>query len=247
LKIFIALTVSILIHVGAFFYLKNNEIIKPIEHKSHQDKNHKKTHIKYVNIKPPVKKQEIKKPKQIKPKPIKKKEPPKKEKTIPKPKKTIEPEKKIPKLVKELKKKKIVQTKKVQKETPQKVEKKKPEPINKVEELPKQFQELYKEDFKNLPKESQVFLIKHIKDIGKITEVYLEYPMISVQARQEGINVVQFTLYPNGKISTPVISKSSKYFLLDDNTIETIQAAYKDYPRPSKPTLIRIYVKYSLR
>jgi protein TonB len=70
---------------------------------------------------------------------------------------------------------------------------------------------------------------------------------MSVQARQEGINVVQFTLYPNGTISTPVISKSSKYFLLDDNTIETIQAAYKDYPRPQKPTLIRIYVKYSLR
>jgi len=53
-------------------------------------------------------------------------------------------------------------------------------------------------------------------------------------------------LHPNGKISVPKILKSSKYYILDDNSIETIERAYKDYPRPDKPTIIRIYVKYEL-
>ena len=47
-------------------------------------------------------------------------------------------------------------------------------------------------------------------------------------------------------ISDIKVIKSSRYFLLDDNTIETIKEAYSDYPRPSKPTLIKIFVNYKL-
>lgn len=230
-----------MIHVGAFFYLKNNKILRPTPHKSHQNKNHKKTHIQYVNIKPTIKKLVPKKKrlKQIENKLTKKIS---KEKNIlQKPKKIIEPKKKIPQLVKKLEEKKIIQSHKPKNENVHK------EPTYKIEKLPKEFQKLYKKEFQTLPKESQIYLIKHIKNIGKITEAYLEYPIMSVQARQQGINIIQFMLYPNGKITNPVIIKSSQYFLLDDNTVETIQAAHKDYPRPQKPTLIRIYVKYELR
>lgn len=227
MKILIALSVSILIHLGAFFYFKNHTLIQNQEYKSYKDQNHKKTNIKYVKIKPkPKTKEAIKK-------------------SRPKPKRITKPQinKKVKEIISNKKPKPI--SKPIIKHKPQPIKKNIQE--HKLEELPPEFQELYKEDFKTLPKESKVFLIKHVKDIGRITERYLEYPLMSVQGRQQGINAIQFILYPNGKITNPVIIRSSNYFLLDDNTHETIQAAYHDYPRPSKPTLIRIYVKYSLR
>ena len=75
---------------------------------------------------------------------------------------------------------------------------------------------------------------------------YIEYPYMSIHANQSGVSVVEFILYPNGTISDLKVIKSSNYFLLDDNTMETIEAAYSDYPRPPKPTVIKIYVKYIL-
>lgn len=106
--------------------------------------------------------------------------------------------------------------------------------------------ELYKDDFESFPQETKIYLLKNIKDIGKITQRYLIYPHISIRAKQHGINIVEFILYPDGKITTPKILKSSKYYILDDNSIETIERAYRDYPLPDKATIIRIYVKYEL-
>jgi len=60
------------------------------------------------------------------------------------------------------------------------------------------------------------------------------------------MNIVEFTLHPNGDISDLKISNSSGYSSLDENTIETIEYAYKDYPRPKSPTKIKIYVYYKL-
>ena len=116
----------------------------------------------------------------------------------------------------------------------------------KTDPITNSYLELYKNDFESFPEETKIFLVKNIKDIGKITERYLIYPHISIRAKQQGINIVEFILHPNGKISVPKILKSSKYYILDDNSIETIERAYKDYPRPDKPTIIRIYVKYEL-
>jgi periplasmic protein TonB len=115
-----------------------------------------------------------------------------------------------------------------------------------IDKITQSYLELYKDDFENFPSETKIYLIKNLKDIGKITQRYLIYPYIAIQAKQSGINVVEFILYPNGKITQPKILKSSKYYILDDNSIETIQQAYMDYPRPDKPTIIRIYVKYEL-
>jgi len=82
--------------------------------------------------------------------------------------------------------------------------------------------------------------------IGKITQRYLQYPEISAKTGQSGVNVVEFTLHPNGDISDLRISDSSYFTALDKNTIETIQIAYKDYPRPKEPTKIKIFVNYIL-
>lgn len=117
---------------------------------------------------------------------------------------------------------------------------------DKIDNRTKQYIKLYGDDFKNYDKVTKLFIINHIKDIGYITQQFLEYPYLSIQASQSGMNVVSFFLHPNGKITNLKIEKSSKYFLLDDNTIETIQKAYEQYPKPSKTTLIKIFVTYIL-
>jgi len=114
----------------------------------------------------------------------------------------------------------------------------------KIDNITKSYLELYKDDFDTFSEETKVYLLKNLKDIGFITERYLIYPHLSIDAKQQGLNVIEFWLYPDGKISKPKTIKSSSYFLLDDNSEETIMKAYRDYPRPQKPTVIRIYVKY---
>lgn len=115
-----------------------------------------------------------------------------------------------------------------------------------IDSVTQSYLELYKNDFDSFEEETKVYLLKNLKDIGKITERFLIYPYISVQAKQHGIAIIEFILYPNGKINDPKIIKSSGFYILDDNTEETIQKAYKNYPPPDKPTIIRIYVKYQL-
>lgn len=237
MKFYIALAISLLLHLGVYYYFSTQLNSKTPDKNtvSKKPKGSLSTQIKYVKIKP----KKISKPlKNIKQKP----QVQKKKQSKPKPHTITQP--KIIKIPKNIHSKKVI---------PQKVVKKKPIDkhiddkidIKKIDEQTKKFVDLY-ENFDAMPTKTKIFLIKHLKDIGKITERYLMYPSMSAQAGQEGINVVEFMLFKNGNISTPKIIKSSGYFLLDDNTAETIQEAYIDYPRPQKPTPIRIFVKYKL-
>ncbi|RXJ82080.1 energy transducer TonB [Arcobacter sp. F2176] len=118
--------------------------------------------------------------------------------------------------------------------------------VKMLDELTQSYIKLYGEEYNSFTKIQKVFLQKNLKDIGKITEKYLRYPDISVRTRQSGMNIIEFTLYPNGDITHPIITSSSGYEALDANTIKTIEIAYKDYPRPKEPTKIRIYVTYTI-
>jgi len=240
LKYFIAIVLSVLIHISLYFYLTYNN--KTITNKSYKTTNKEKSSkIKYIKLKPKI---------------IKKETTPKAKKTpIIKPK--IEPKVKEKKVIK----KKIIKTKvkpkhnikpkikakKVIKKEPIVKQEVKPK-VNKLKIPPKikQYIDLYGDDFEKFDKQTKLFLIKNIKDIGEVTKRFLIYPQLSVQARQDGVNVVQFMLYPNGSIKDVIIAKSSGYFMLDDNTVDTIYEAYEDYPHPKKPTLIKIFVKYRL-
>lgn len=249
MKILLVIGISLLLHFSIYLYVnkaddKTNELIKN-KYKSTNSK------ITYVNIKAPkntetkitnqhsnTKKALGQKPK-IKPK--------KKIDAKKQPKKVVKKQlkKEIKKISKKPTIKKVIPKKKILK----KVRKPIAKPIEKVEKIDRTTQtylDLYGDDFENFSKETKVYLIKNIKDIASITRIFLEYPYMSIQAGQSGVSVVEFILYPNGTISDLKIIKTSKYFLLDDNTKETIEAAYSDYPRPSKPTVIRIYVKYIL-
>ncbi len=249
MKILFALFLSLAIHLGVLGYLSYH---KKDELKIEQQKA-KKTHINYVKLLPnnqqelpkkivqnkPIKeifKEKIA-PKQNPPKVI---ELPKEAKVFELPPKVVPKEQ--PKVIEQPTSKPIVNE--IPKTETKKAEQQKPQ--ENIDKITKSYLELYKDDFDSFPQETKVYLIKNLKDIGKITQRFLIYPYISIQARQSGINVVEFILHPNGKISEPKIIKSSKYYILDDNSIETINQAYRDYPRPDKPTIIRIYVKYEL-
>lgn len=117
------------------------------------------------------------------------------------------------------------------------------ERVNK-EQVNKEIEELYGEGLYSLSLEERKFLEDNLKDIGRITQSYLKYPQIAGRTGQQGKNIVEFYLYPNGNISDLKLLTSSGYALLDNNSKHTIEIAYKDYPYPSVKTKIRIRVYY---
>ncbi|WP_231273375.1 energy transducer TonB [Helicobacter pylori] len=206
------------------------------------------------------------------PKPIEKPKP--KPKPKPEPKKPNHKHKALKK-VEKVEEKKVVEEKKEEKKiVEQKVEQKKIEekkPIkkefdpNQLSFLPKEvapprqennkgldnqtrrdIDELYGEEFGDLGTAEKDFIRNNLRDIGRITQKYLEYPQVAAYLGQDGTNAVEFYLHPNGDISDLKIIIGSEYKMLDDNTLKTIQIAYKDYPRPKTKTLIRIRVRYYL-
>ncbi|GAA7042899.1 energy transducer TonB [Helicobacter pylori] len=205
------------------------------------------------------------------PKPIEKPKP--KPKPKPEPKKPNHKHKALKK-VEKVEEKKVVEEKKEEKVVEQKVEQKKIEekkPVkkefdpNQLSFLPKEvapprqennkgldnqtrrdIDELYGEEFGDLGTAEKDFIRNNLRDIGRITQKYLEYPQVAAYLGQDGTNAVEFYLHPNGDISDLKIIIGSEYKMLDDNTLKTIQIAYKDYPRPKTKTLIRIRVRYYL-
>ena len=113
-----------------------------------------------------------------------------------------------------------------------------------VDRLTQSYIDLYGAEFESFTKIQKVFLKKHLKDIGLITQRNMFYPDVSVRTRQEGTNVVEFMLYPNGDISKVKLISSTSYDALDRASLQTIQIAHIDYPRPKKPTKIRIHMTY---
>lgn len=248
MKLALALTLSISIHLGIYLYLQDSKI--EYQTSKTPSNTNQATSINYVKLEA-APKTTIKKETQAKPKPkptpktIKKQELPKILKPI---KKKESIKKDIPKNIVKNETIKPQKTKPLIKELPKTLTPEQKE-YQKLKDTmtpkTKEYISLY-ENFEKLPPKTKIFLLKNIEWIGAITQRYLYYPTMSAQTGQEGINVVEFMLFKNGKISDPKIIKSSSYFLLDDNTLETIEAAFHEYPNPSKPTPIRINVKYKI-
>ncbi len=110
----------------------------------------------------------------------------------------------------------------------------------------KEILELYGQEFGSLNRNQREFIKSNLDSIGKITQKYLKYPLVAGKIGQEGQNIVEFYLHPNGDISELKLLTSSGFRLLDDNSIHTIKIAYKDYPYPSEKTKIRIRVTYRI-
>ncbi|WP_294957755.1 energy transducer TonB [Sulfurovum sp.] len=110
-------------------------------------------------------------------------------------------------------------------------------------------QQLYGSEFDRFTPTQKKFIKKNLSLIHRITQRTLiqnGYPDVAVRTRQEGTNVVTFYLHPNGSISGLRLQSRIGYTALDNNTLQVIRIAYKDYPRPKTTTKITFYVQYSI-
>lgn len=121
------------------------------------------------------------------------------------------------------------------------------DPINK--EVLNELQKLYGEEYDSLTKIQKAYLEKNFNNFQVITQRVLDrlgYPKLAAKLKLGGVNVVEFTFYPDGSISNLKITNSSGYKILDDYSLELIEIAYKDYPKPTTPTKLKFYVRYSI-
>ncbi len=112
------------------------------------------------------------------------------------------------------------------------------------------FYALYKDEFDHFTPNQKKFIKNNLSRIQGITQHYLNvrgYPYFAGQMGQYGVNVVEFYLLPNGDITDLKIIKPTGFEQLDQNSIDTIKTAYKDYPRPKEKTKIRFYIHYIIR
>ncbi|MDS1314517.1 TonB family protein [Aliarcobacter butzleri] len=110
-----------------------------------------------------------------------------------------------------------------------------------------ELEKLYGEEYKNFTKVQKAYLEKNLNNFQVITQRVLDrmgYPELAAKQKIGGINTVEFIFYPNGDISDLRIINSSGYSVLDKHSIELIEIAYKDYPKPTEPIKIRFRVFY---
>ncbi|SFP63015.1 energy transducer TonB [Hydrogenimonas thermophila] len=113
----------------------------------------------------------------------------------------------------------------------------------------REFYALYKDEFDHFSPDQKKFIKNNLARIQGITQHYLTvrgYPYFAGRMGQQGTNVVEFYLLPNGDITDLKIITPTGYEQLDQNSLDTIKAAYKDYPRPKEKTKIRFYIHYSI-
>ena len=128
---------------------------------------------------------------------------------------------------------------------------------NKREVLPSlsypnlKIKKLYGKSFHSFSEEQKNFITDNLDEIHRITQQTLSlkgYPSGALAGKtgQEGTNIVSFNLHPNGNITDLYLLQKVGYRILDENTLETIRTAYKDYPYPHETTRIIFHVEYSI-
>ena len=121
------------------------------------------------------------------------------------------------------------------------------EPINK--EILNELEKLYGEEYDTFTKIQKAYLEKNLNNFQVITQRVLNrlgYPKLAAKLKIGGVNIVEFMFHPDGSITGLKITNSSGYAVLDDYSLELIEIAYKDYPRPTTVTKLKFYVRYSL-
>ena len=118
-------------------------------------------------------------------------------------------------------------------------------PVN--QEILNELQKLYGKEYDNFTSVQKAYLEKNLNNFQVITQKVLNrmgYPKLAAKLGIGGINTIEFMFHPNGDISGLKIIGSSGYTILDDYSLELIQIAYKEYPKPTEPTKLRFKVFY---
>ncbi|WP_181566270.1 energy transducer TonB [Helicobacter monodelphidis] len=118
--------------------------------------------------------------------------------------------------------------------------------LNQLSSDESELKKLYGAEFYSLSKADKDFLNQNYRKIYDITNRYLIYPPVAGRLRISGTNRLEFYLHPNGNISGLKIISSSGYEILDKNSLQTIEIAYKDYPYPKKTLKMIFQINYKL-
>ena len=121
------------------------------------------------------------------------------------------------------------------------------QPINK--EILNELQKLYGEEYDKFTKVQKAYLEKNLTNFQTITQRVLNrlgYPPLAAKLRIGGVNVIEFMFHPDGSGTGLKVIDSSGYAVLDDYSVELIEIAYKDYPKPQTSTKLRFNVQYRL-
>lgn len=109
--------------------------------------------------------------------------------------------------------------------------------------------ELYGDVFGELSEGEQKFILDNQETMRRITQNilgrYAPYRIPPGLDINES-NLVEFVLHPDGHVTDLRFIQNSRYELFDNVTLETLGIAYKKYPRPAQPTLIRYRIDYVL-
>lgn len=94
------------------------------------------------------------------------------------------------------------------------------------------------------------FLLDNLRDIGRITQYHINrrgFPQAAKLLNQQGKNIIEFYLHPNGDISNLRVVSSANSVILDNDMMTNIKVAFREYPRPTTKVKIRFYMEYILR
>ena len=121
------------------------------------------------------------------------------------------------------------------------------EPVNK--DILNELQKLYGEEYDKFTKIQKAYLEKNLGNFQTITQRVLDrlgYPPLAAKLKIGGVNIVEFMFHPDGSISNLRVIDSSGYAILDNYSVELIEIAYKNYPKPETSTKLRFHVQYRL-
>jgi periplasmic protein TonB len=121
------------------------------------------------------------------------------------------------------------------------------QPINK--EILNELQKLYGEEYDKFTNVQKAYLEKNLNNFQTITQRVLNrlgYPPLAAKLKIGGVNIIEFMFHPDGSITGLRVIDSSGYAVLDDYSLELIEIAYKDYPKPQTSTKLRFNVQYRL-
>ncbi|WP_321315048.1 energy transducer TonB [Halarcobacter sp.] len=252
-----AFILSIILHLLIFLPI---ELKKEEPKKKKEEKIEKKSTLRYVKLMP---KKVV----------VPKAEPKKEIKPIPKPKnyKVVEKKKIVPqqkkqpikkaKKIPSSKPKKVVKKFKAKKKVAIKPQEKRktipnrslenfllsnpvPVDLNMLDVFTQKQIKTYGDEYDKFTNVQKVFIQNNLKNIVVITRRYYRFPPIAEKLQKNDYNIVEFYLYPNGDISDLRIVQKGRYSFYDKSILETIEFAYKDYPRPKVKTKIRFFITY---
>lgn len=111
--------------------------------------------------------------------------------------------------------------------------------------LPRSILHHYGDEFFELSATEQHYLLNNLQKIRKINDIVGNRLLQSKSDEEidtKENNIVEFYLHPDGSISGLSLYNEREGSLLDELTLETIELAHSQYPRPKQTTLIRIRV-----